>query len=68
MHFADCLKINRSVVGVSGMESHLLLPGGEHTPMYRRQVGSVFSIEYSGALEASRVVQGRSRPPLSFLF
>lgn len=70
MTFAKCLHLNRSVTSLARAANELVLPGNERTPIYRRQVGSIFSVEYSGEQRLShenRRASGR-RPAPGYLF
>ena len=58
MTFAKCLQLNKSVKSIKRFEPTLLLPKNERTPIYRRQVGSVFSVEYSGEQRLDRGSRG----------
>ena len=48
MTFAKCLRLNKSVQAINRFEPTFVLPANERTPIYRRQTGPVFSVEYSG--------------------
>jgi len=70
MTFAKCLQLNRSITNLARAANELVLPGSERTPIYRRQVGSVFSVEYSGEPRFNYEDRrgGNRRPALSYLF
>lgn len=48
MTFAKCLELNGSARSMKRISSEFELPKNERAPIYRRQVGPVFSVEYSG--------------------
>ena len=70
MTFAKCLHLNRSIRGMNRPTGEMMLAVNERVPVYRRQVGAVFSVEYSGESRFSYEERrgGQRRPALSFLF
>lgn len=70
MNFAKCLHLNSSVRGMSRPVSEFTLAVNDRVPFYRRQVGSVFSVEYSGEPRLGHDDRrgGHRRPALSYLF
>lgn len=59
MTFAKCLHLNRSVTPMRRSALEFVLPSSDRTPIYRRQVGSVFSVEYSGEPRMSYEDRGK---------
>lgn len=70
MNFAKCLHCNSSVKGINRADSEFVLPVNDRLPIYRRQVGSIFSVEYSGEQRFGHDDRrgGNRRPALSYLF
>ncbi len=61
MDFAKCLHLNKSIRGFDPVGEGFVLPRSEMVPIYRRQIGSIFSIEYVG--EQRSCCEERERAP-----
>jgi hypothetical protein len=66
---AKLMTLNRSLDGLDGRPPAYVLPRGERAPTYRRQVGAVFGIEFTGEYESNRRDESRrsGHPKLRFL-
>ena len=66
---AKLMTLNRSVDGIGGPPAAYVLPRGERAPTYRRQVGAVFGVEFTGEFETGHRgdTQRSGHPRLGFL-
>lgn len=61
MTFAKCLHLNKSIKSINPAGEGFVLPRSERVPVYRRQIGSIFSVEYAG--EQRSGFEDRARAP-----
>ena len=70
MTFAKCLHLNKSIRDLNSAKETFILPRSERVPVYRRQIGPIFSIEYVGEQRSGFEDRGREprRSCPSYLF